>query len=261
MTLALKTGILYGPVNSRRYGRSLGINLSPCDYKLCSFNCIYCHFGWTDVTALTAVDHAKDLPAPEEVIRAVDEALQSDLEFDQITFSGNGEPTLYPEFAVIVDAVRDLIDQFRPDVKLALLSNSTGLLRDDVRRVVPKIDLPVFKLDAGNDRLFRQINRPAKGIQYSDILLLLRALDNIYIQTVLVDGDPSNITKRAIDAWYERIAEIKPKAVHLYSIDRPVPHTKITLVSPERLRQIAREGEARTGIPIHAYTAQGATSR
>jgi wyosine [tRNA(Phe)-imidazoG37] synthetase (radical SAM superfamily) len=121
---------------------------------------------------------------------------------------------------------------------------------------VPKIDLPVFKLDAGTEQLFHHINRPARGVGYGEILEQLCALDDIYLQAIFHDGKPSNTTLAALDAWYERVSEIQPQAVHIYSIDRPVVHSRITLVSPERLQGIAREGERRTGVTFLAYGAR-----
>ena len=160
MVLPLQDDILYGPIYSRRLGRSLGINLLPTTYKLCSFNCLYCHYGWTDAHTLDVKAHAADLPAAETVVERLRIALRSLLDFDCLTFSGNGEPTLHPQFAEIVDQVVHLRDQYRPDVRLALLSNSTGLLLSGVRECIHRIDLPVFKLDAGTAQTFRKVNRP-----------------------------------------------------------------------------------------------------
>jgi wyosine [tRNA(Phe)-imidazoG37] synthetase (radical SAM superfamily) len=236
MLLPLQTGILYGPVRSRRYGRSLGINLNPGAYKLCSFNCIYCHYGGTD--KLT-----------------VESALRSPTQLDVITFSGNGEPTLHPRFADIVDAVVRLRDEHRPGVKVALLSNSSGLGRPEVRQCIPRLDLPVFKLDAGTERTFRRVNRPAAGVKFGDIVSRLESLENVYIQTILIDGSPSNTHPDEILAYFERIREIRPRAVHMYSTDRPVPDTRVAKVDPEWLEELASQIEGETGVPAVAFHA------
>ena len=253
MVLPLKQTILYGPVNSRRYGKSLGINLMPCRYKLCSFNCVYCHFGWTDKRTRDVSECAADLPGFDDVVREVEQAAKSSLDFGLFTFSGNGEPTLYPRFVELVDAVRAIRDRYRPTARVALLSNSSGLGRDDIRQCMAKIDLPVLKLDAGTAKGFRAINRPAPGIGFEATVDHLRSIDDIYIQTVLVDGYPSNTSPDDLAAYFEKIAQIKPQEVHRYSIDRPVPETRLQLVPPERLREIAAQGERETGVPMRAF--------
>jgi wyosine [tRNA(Phe)-imidazoG37] synthetase (radical SAM superfamily) len=253
MVLPLQDDVLYGPIDSRRLGRSLGINLLPCTYKLCSFNCLYCHYGWTAVHTLDVAPQAADLPPLEHVIERLGIALRSALDFDYLTFSGNGEPTLHPQFAEIVDQVVTLRDQYRPAVRLALLSNSTGLHRPAVRDCITKIDLPVFKLDAGTLQLFRKINRPVRGIELAAIVDALASLDRPYIQTLLVDGSASNVTSRQLEAYLEHIARIKPAEVHIYSIDRPVADPQLVRVWPQGLSDIARLGEAQTGVTFKAF--------
>ena len=253
MLLEMKKTILYGPVNSRRYGKSLGINLMPHKYKLCSFNCVYCHFGWTDKRVMDVGEYTDDMPAFDDVVGEVEQAAKSSLEFGLMTFSGNGEPTLYPRFAELVDAVVAIRDRHRPEAKVALLSNSTCLSKDDVRASIAKIDLPILKLDAGTVKGFRAINRPATDIDFDTVVEHLRSIDHLYIQTVLVDGYPSNTSPEDLAAYFEKIKQIQPVEVHLYSIDRPVPETRLALVPPERLRAIAAEGERVTGVRMRAF--------
>jgi wyosine [tRNA(Phe)-imidazoG37] synthetase (radical SAM superfamily) len=254
MLLSLHRGIIYGPVNSRRLGPSLGINLMPGDYKLCSFNCVYCHYGWTKKHTLNFLESSQDLPAVTEVLHAVEGAAASPLAFDFFTFSGNGEPTLHPNFPQVVDEVVRIRDRYRPAAKVALLSNSTGLFHEEVRACVSKIDLPVFKLDAGSEETFQAINRPAPGIHLARIVDLLASLEDICIQTVLVEGKPSNVGDDELKAYFQHIRRIKPREVHIYSIDRPVPKAEIVLVSPERLAEIAARGEQATGARIRPFS-------
>ena len=166
MLLPMQRGILYGPVHSRRYGRSLGINLMPSQFKLCSFNCVYCHYGWTTTCTMDMSPHVASMPAPGDVVKAVEKALQSPTEFELLTFSGNGEPTLYPGFADLVAEVVKLRDKYRPFVSVALLSNATGLVHKEVRGCVNKLDLPVFKLDCGTVETFKAMNRLAFMFNY-----------------------------------------------------------------------------------------------
>jgi len=253
MVLPLQDDILYGPIYSRRLGRSLGINLLPTTYKLCSFNCLYCHYGWTDVHTLDVEPHAADLPAAETVVERLRLALRSMLDFDYLTFSGNGEPTLHPQFAEIVDQAVQLRDQYRPEVKLALLSNSSGLSRASVRECIHRIDLPVFKLDAGTAQTFRKVNRPARGVAFSAIVESLLSLHRPYIQTLLVGGSPSNVAAKELAAYLDQIARIQPAEVHIYSIDRPVADPLLERVPPQRLLDIARMAKRRTGVSFKAF--------
>lgn len=252
--LPLQRGILYGPVNSRRLGKSLGINLMPGDYKLCSFNCVYCHYGWTKKQTLDFGEYLKDLPAFDDVVKAVEGAARSSMEFDFLTFSGNGEPTLYPQFAQLVEEIVRMRNRYRPEVKVVLLSNSTGLLYEEVRESISKIDVPVLKLDAGAENTFRVINRPAQGVNFTQILDLLCAMEDIYIQTVLLEGTPSNLAREDLATYFQQIGRIKPKEAHIYSIDRPVPNTRISLVPPQRLAEIAIQGQKETGVRIRAFS-------
>lgn len=255
MLLAMHEGILYGPVNSRRYGRSLGINLMPAKDKLCSFDCVYCHYGLTKRCALNLSKFADELPSADDVIDAVESAMKSETAFDLITFSGNGEPTLHPDFPEIANAVVDLRNRFRPNVKAALLSNSTGLLRESVQEVLGRFDLPILKLDAGNAKMFRAINHPAHDVNFEEISYLLANAGDIVLQTVLVDGAPSNATAAELHSYFGQLANIRPVEVHLYSIDRPVPDAQIRLVPPEELRKIAVKATAETGVKVKVFHA------
>jgi len=255
MLLNLKPGLLYGPVQSRRYGPSLGINLMPCRSKLCSFNCVYCHFGSTRRCTRDLSRYAAELPTVDAVVRAVDIALQSPMPLNLLTFSGNGEPTLHPQFPEIAEAIVELRNRRRPQVKVALLSNSTGLYREEVRRVLPKIDLPVLKLDAGRESTFYAINRPSFEIEFSQIIENLKQCENIILQTVFVDGSLSNVLPAELEAYFAQVTAIEPREVHLYSIDRPVPEAHLLRVPPSQLQDIATIGTRTTGVPMKAFAA------
>lgn len=225
----------------------------PTGYKLCSFNCVYCHYGWTRVRASNVSQFMKDLPIYDDVLRAVKGALRSKEEFDYITFSGNGEPTLYPQFASLAGELARLRDRHRPGVKIALLSNSTGLSDPAVRESITHIDLPVFKLDAGTEQTLCAINRPAIGVDLGEITTRLAGMHDIFIQTVLVDGSPCNTSEQELEAYFEKIIMIKPRGVHVYSIDRPVPNTALVRVLPARLERIAALVSEGTGVAVRAF--------
>ncbi len=255
MVYSLQPGILYGPIHSRRFGRSLGINLSPVERKLCSFNCVYCHYGSTERLTTDETNWIDDLPAADLVLEVVESALQTAQELDVVTFSGNGEPTLHPEFPAIARGLADLVEKYRPTLRTVLLSNSTGLARPEVREAFRFIDKPVMKLDAGSPETFIEINRPAGNIQFEAIVDELAQLEDFSLQTLLLDGRPNNTSSDELEAYFQLVGWIAPTEVQLYSTDRPVAKTGIGKVSPARLRRIAREGQDRTGVPFRVFSA------
>jgi len=256
--LPLQPGILYGPVNSRRLGRSMGINLLPSRYKLCSFDCLYCHYGRTQVKILApGENHLPDLPSVAAVLQAVAEALRTRRDFDYLTFSGNGEPTLHPHFPEIVSGLSRLREQLRPEVKLAILSNSTTVHLPPIRETLRLLDAPIMKLDAGDPRTLAALNRPTAAVRLEHIIAGLKHVPGLIIQSVLVDGPVSNVQGQAFAAWLAALSEVRPTQVQVYSTDRPVAEAAVQRVPPATLQRLAAEIEHRTGIPVHAYWAQG----
>jgi wyosine [tRNA(Phe)-imidazoG37] synthetase (radical SAM superfamily) len=246
---------LYGPIQSRRFGRSLGINLSPCARKLCSFNCVYCQYGPTERLTTEVTEHLGELPAAGHVLEAVDGALRSQEELESVLLSGNGEPTLHPEFPAIARGVAELVEQLQPEARLVLLSNASGLARRGVRDAVAGVELPVFKLDAGTRETFLALNRPADGVRFEEIVDELSTLEGITLQTLLIDGEPGNTTERELDAYFELVRWIAPEAVQLYTTERPVARSATHRVAPERLHEVARLGRERTGMNFRVYAA------
>jgi len=253
LLLPLQDGILYGPIDSRRLGKSLGVNLMPGTYKLCSFDCVYCHYGSTDVLAVAMNRYKKDLPSVEQVLGEVERAMKSTIDYAYITFSGNGEPTLHPDFGEIVTGIADLKNRHRPNVKVALLSNSSGLYREEVKKSISQIDLPVFKLDAGDEDTFTKINRPARAVDFHKIVQSLQAVKGIYIQTVLMAGTPSNVGEHTLAAYFRTVARINPREVQIYSLDRPVSNKHIERVLPAQLEEIAMKGKKETGVDFKPF--------
>ncbi len=254
--LPLETSIVYGPIASRRLGRSLGVNLLPTRYKICSFDCIYCHYGATDVKDVAPEVMAAreaDFPSPSEVTRELESALRSHKGVACITFSGNGEPTLHPYFAEVAFEVRRLRDRICPDARIALFSNATTLVRSEIRAALQHVDLPILKLDAGDAVTFTRIDRPAPEIDFDDLVASLVQLPAPIVQTVLVDGPATNAGGAAFERWMETLVAIRPRAVQLYSTDYPVPDGTVGRVPPYRLRQLADVAERRIGAPVRAY--------
>ena len=253
--LPLQPGVIYGPIHSRRLGRSLGINLLSGNHKVCSFDCVYCHYGRTAVKTLAPRE--KDLPGLDEVLRAVEQALQAHQEIDYLTFSGNGEPTLHPHFVEIAAGVRRLRDRLRPGLKMAMLSNSTTAHLPHIRESLALLDVPIMKLDAGDPITLAGINRPAPLVRIEQIVKGLEVVPGLIIQSVLVDGRVANARGKAFEAWLAALGSIRPAAVQIYSTDRPVPEAGVERVPPAALQHIAGEIKRRTGLPATAYWAPG----
>lgn len=251
--LKLKSGIIYGPVESRRLGKSLGINLSPTSRKVCSFNCVYCHYGWTDFLTVDCSKLQNDLPEPDEVRDALEEVLKQGIDLDYITFSGNGEPTLHPRFGEIVDLVVEIRNRHSPGKKIAILSNSSMLHKREVLDALRKIDLSIMKLDCGDPQTFLEFNRPYKSIDYNGIIRNLKGVKGIIIQTMLVNGKLGNARDKQIMDWMNRVAEIKPDSIQLYSLENPPAEESLSGVSKERLELIAKRTQEETGVKVEIY--------
>ena len=256
-TIPLQPGIIYGPVRSRRLGRSLGLNISPIHYKFCSFNCVYCQYGWTTVCTLDTADKRQDFPTLDDFEKTLESALRQhkDEEIDNITFSGNGEPTLHPQLEELVDIAKKLKEEFHPKAKLGVLSNSSTVGMEKVHRALVKLDFRIMKLDAGNLETFIKINRPCPEVDYKAILNSLKSLDNVTLQTMFVDGAIQNIGEREIREWVERIGEIKPVKAQIYSLHRPPAASSLREVPAKRLEEIAAQTEATTGVTVEVIIA------
>ncbi len=248
--------IVYGPIHSRRLGVSLGVNLMPTDTKLCTFNCIYCECGWN-----TPV-HKPQLPTVAEVTAALETKLQAmqaeGVVPDVITFSGNGEPTLHPQFEAIINDTCRLRDRYCPAAKVSVLSNSTQLMRDDVVQALWKVDNRILKLDSAIDETMRQIDLPVnKDLTVREIIERLKVFDGDFIlQTCFLRTVPSdspiegercvdNTTQEELEAWYAAVEELQPKQVMIYVIDRQTPAENLEKIAPETMQAIASELRSR----------------
>ncbi len=238
--------IVFGPVKSRRLGRSLGINLLPSDSKFCNFNCIYCECGWTDRAHLDA----DALPAREDVKDALEKFLSAmpagEPTIDAITFAGNGEPTLHPEFIAIIDDTILLRNRFCPEVKIAILSNGSTTGDPAIRASLSKADQNILKLDSAFDSTVIKHNMPAFAYKGSEIVENYKLFKgNLIIQTLFLqgvhNGQPiDNSTEEEVSAWLKIIEELRPCEVMIYTISRDTPlGNDLIKVSPARLNEIA----------------------
>ena len=245
MTMLLFDQIVYGPVHSRRLGISLGVNISPADGKRCSFNCIYCECGLNEERPAK-----QKAPRREEVQQALEtKLLQMIAERshpDVITFSGNGEPTLHPEFAGIIDDTLALRNRLCPQARVAVLSNSTMLHKDDVFQALCKVDDNIMKLDSVLDVRIRQIDNPEnKYFSYAELIRqLCRFNGRLIIQTMFLRGIRDGIVidntgDEEIAAWMEALKQINPRKVMIYTINRETPVKTLLKIPPSELETIA----------------------
>jgi wyosine [tRNA(Phe)-imidazoG37] synthetase (radical SAM superfamily) len=238
MLLRLKQGIAYGPVQSRRLGRSLGINLLGGAAKTCTFDCVYCQYGWTVADPASETTHA-GLPSVREVLSAVENTLNNLVEPPAyLTFSGNGEPTLHPRFGEIVDGVNALRDRLAPGVPTVVLSNSSRVRDPRVREALLRLDLRIMKLDAGNEETFRRFNRRLGGTSLAQVLDGLRALRSFTVQSLFADGPDGNTDPHDLRAWVGTIVDLAPESVQLYTLDRGYPSDRIGPVGARLLESI-----------------------
>lgn len=233
--------IVYGPIRSRRLGVSLGINLMPTTAKLCTFDCVYCECGWNQ-----PISHPQ-LPTREQVRDALESQLLTlDIQPDVITFSGNGEPTLHPDFLGIIQDTCALRDQYCPNAKVSVLSNSTQLGRKDVVEALLLCDNRILKLDSAIDTTMQLIDKPVnQHLTVAQIVQWLSLFEgNFTLQTCFLRGEYKgrvidNTTPEELSAWYQIVDILHPKQVMIYVIDRATPLQTLSKVPADEMEAIA----------------------
>jgi wyosine [tRNA(Phe)-imidazoG37] synthetase (radical SAM superfamily) len=249
-------------VNSRRLGLSLGINLLPTTYKLCSFNCLYCQYGWSRKSTLTlnVTDEICDLPQPQEVYTALESSLEEltrrETVVNSITISGNGEPTLHPDLGKIVQGARKLREKYLPQAKLAILSNSSTVGRREVREALEMLDLKIMKLDAGSEELLQQINGPTDHIDLRSIVAGLKELRHVTLQSLFVQGRVNNADPNNVEHWVDKVKEIQPQLVQIYTLDRVPAEKRLWKVNLPTLQWIGREVYWRAGVKAEVFSVE-----
>ena len=236
---------IFGPVKSRRLGISLGINLLPDDGKRCTFDCIYCECGFN------AERHsAKPLPSRKEVATALEcklkEMKEEGILPDVLTFAGNGEPTIHPHFAEIIDDTIALRDKYCPEAKVSVLSNSTRITRKDVFEALLKVDNNILKLDTIDPAYIGHVDRPIGEYDLDAILERMKAFNGkIVVQTMFMKGvadgkDVDNTGDAYVLPWIEAVKAIAPREVMIYTIDRETPMKGLIKATREELDRIVR---------------------
>lgn len=245
MSTFLFDKIIFGPVKSRRLGVSLGVNLLPTDQKICSFDCIYCECGWNKSPEgkkplLPSRKHVKD-----ELETKLKQMVTENLLPDVITFAGNGEPTLHPEFEGIIDDTIELRNKLTPKARIAVLSNSSMLHKLSVKNALLKVDDNILKLDSGFEETIKKLDCPSVGFKLDNLIKNLMWFEgNLIIQTLFVKGvfkneTIDNTSKVEIEQWLELIKEIKPQQVMIYTIDRATPAVGLEKIAASKLKEIA----------------------
>ncbi len=255
MQTVLFNSTIFGPIHSRRLGSSLGVNLSPSDGKICSFDCLYCEAGYNAQGPGTS-----GLPARTEVARMLDEKLAAmraaGQGLDVITFSGNGEPTIHPDFAGIIDDTIALRDKYFPQVKISVLTNSTMLGRPQVVEALRKVDNNILKLDSAIERTVQLLDRPSLSYRLPKVIEQLAQFSGSgIIQTMITRGSHDgeavdNSTDEEIAALIEAYRHINPRSIMIYSIDRRTPEQSLQKVEKAELRAIAARITEATGIEV-----------
>lgn len=238
--------IVFGPVKSRRLGTSLGINLLPATRKVCNFNCIYCECGWTPGKS----NSREMMPSREEVYQALDQKLdrmkKNHQAPDVITFAGNGEPTMHPEFPGIINDSIMLRNKYFPDAKIAVLSNSTAITKPEIRESLLKVDQNILKLDSAFDLTVKIHNQPRVNVNIDKLISDLQLFKGqLILQTLFLRGEfrgkiIDNTTPEEIGAWLEAIRKINPAEVMIYTISRDTPDgSRLEKVTLSELKKIA----------------------
>lgn len=232
---------VFGPIHSRRLGSSLGINLLPQKGKICNFDCIYCECGWNRDGL-----QDKTLPRAADVRNALEDKLRSlraeGVGIDSITFSGDGEPTLNPEFPQIIDDTLALRGRYYPEAAVSVLSNATRAHIPEVFKALRKVDNPIMKIDAPTAELAARINNPAPGYDPLKVADALRGFGGDFVlQTMfLKSSDFDSSSPEVLDGWMQIVRDLRPREIMVYTIARPTPQQGLEKFSEEQMRQLVK---------------------
>ena len=235
----LRETTVFGPIFSRRLGSSLGINLLPQEGKLCNFDCVYCECGWNkDGRGDTKLPTAQDVRvALESKLQA---CRQAGTPIDSITFSGDGEPTLNPDFPAIIDLTLELRDRYYPKAVVSVLSNATRAHLEPVFQALRKVDNPILKLDAPTDRQVALVNRPAPGYHVANVVKALERFQGDFVlQTLFLKG-PGWESAQWAGEWMDLVRHLRPREIMVYTIDRETPMQGLQKYTVEEMRALVQ---------------------
>jgi wyosine [tRNA(Phe)-imidazoG37] synthetase (radical SAM superfamily) len=239
--------IIFGPVKSRRLGVSLGINLLPTNVKVCSFDCIYCECGRNPVKYVEKAVLPSRAEVQQKLKEKLEEMVTENLLPDVITFAGNGEPTLHPDFAGIIEDTIELRNQLSPNARIAVLSNATMIHKKAVFQALLKVEDNIQKLDSAFEETVQLLDCPNKNFSLTKTVeQLTKFQGKVIIQTLFVRGSykgqtVDNATEKEISAWIKLLEKIKPSQVMIYTIARDTPIDTLEKVSADDLNAIATQ--------------------
>lgn len=253
---------VFGPIFSRRLGSSLGINLLPEKGKICNFDCIYCECGWNrdgrnDTLLPTAEKVRTDLERKLKELSVCSGQFVVDSTRDQmlptthcplptpvdsITFSGDGEPTLNPEFPQIIDDTLRLRDQYYPKAKVSVLSNATRVHIPEIFNALRRVDNPIMKIDAPTNELIEKINMPAPGYDIARVIEALKQFEgNFVLQTCMLRGNGFDSARpEVILPMMDIVRLLKPREWMVYTIDRATPMQGLEKFSPQEMKSLVQ---------------------
>lgn len=245
--------LIYGPIHSRRLGNSLGINLLPTEKKYCNFNCIYCECG------ANLPGKIGSLSKREDVKNALAEKLKTlhseGIQVDSITFAGNGEPTIHPDFQGVIDDTIETRNKYFPNAKISVLSNATRICDEKTVNALKKVDNCILKLDSAINETAKAIDRPVGGYSVENTVSLLKqfggkfVLQTMFLKGVVGGKTINNTTDTEVDAWLKIVEELRPETVMIYTIDRDTPEKNLEKATHEDLEKIRQKVE-KLGIKI-----------
>ncbi len=244
--------LVYGPVTSHRYGTTLGVNLLGRE-KVCSYNCVYCGLGPTSLT-MNKVRKDYIFPSLDDLRDAFRQYIKKSVPVDAVVVSGNGEPTLYPEFDEAMRMIHHLREEHLPGKKIVVLTNGAHL---DSKKAVAGLGLAderVIKIDAGNDSLLQKVNDPLIRINMAKFLNGVHKLKDCTVQSLFFTGDIDNTLNEAIEDWIEVLGMVKPKTIQICTLTRPsktLPSLKA--VDEDTLYSIAFKLKKRTGLEANVF--------
>ena len=238
--LPYRDAIIYGPIQSRRIGWSLGINLCPATRKICSYDCVYCQFpkannNWRD--------EVRNLRRAPELLQAIEQRIHEQIKhkiyFDSITVSGNGDPSVHPDLLTVALFLRDLIKRMNLRVDLSILTNAVPYKNPDFIEALSIFDRKIIKLDAGDNDTLQRVNRPKTTVCLDDMVDTLAQLDGVTIQTMIITGVVDNQVSILNKHYSELVERAKASEVQLYTVNKRPAYDGVLPVSKELLREIA----------------------
>ena len=231
--------IVFGPIRSRRLGSSLGVNILPAKGKLCNFDCVYCECGWNKDGI--SEGHFPDTAQVEAALEARMSALiKEGTDVDSITFSGNGEPTVNPDFPGIIDVTLRLRDRYFPSAKVSVLSNATMLDRREVFDALKRVDNPILKIDAGSDHLIAKVNRPQGAYSLEKVVARMMELEGGFVlQTMFLRSPDFDLTE-TLGEWRNLVRKLKPRSTMVYTIDRETPDKSLEKFTVEEMTEFVK---------------------